>query len=359
MRTSKRAGPSTGSVKAVKSRHYLRSALSASLLVFAAALFKSTVLHTLIRTDSRDVACTSAPIVDLMREVVLNAIYYPVSFNNDGNGRHNNAFAMTGRRRLENIRSLVGSILLDDVPGHIIETGCWKGGAMFYAGSVLQACGELGKRRIYLADSFSGIPAPVEGQVARYTDAKAHTKDLGFDNSPELTVERLQRLLLPREHFRLVVGFFNESLPSLMKEEPRTVFSMLRLDGDTYFSTYEALETLYDRISIGGFVIVDDFMDWASCREAIFDFRTKRNIVDPIMYIYHTSNEVVRGIWWRKHRDPCSSFRKRVRPLDFDELVAKNELPKFYPNPGMEDAAGVRSTLFNGDEPNKRLHHCV
>ena len=50
-------------------------------------------------------------------------------------------------------------------------------------------------------------------------------------------------------HF--VVGFFKDTLPALVRDEPNLRLSVLRMDGDTYDATMLALETFYDRVSPG------------------------------------------------------------------------------------------------------------
>jgi O-methyltransferase len=79
-----------------------------------------------------------------------------------------------------------------------------------------------------------------------------------------------------------------------------TSFSVIRLDGDTYESTIQALDALYHRLSPGGFIIVDDYNSWVGCRTAIGDFRRKHAIASPIRPVYHAPGEVVHGVWWQK-----------------------------------------------------------
>jgi O-methyltransferase len=70
--------------------------------------------------------------------------------------------------------------------------------------------------------------------------------------------------------------------------------AVLRLDGDLYEPTMDALKALYDKVSLGGFIIVDDFTDFAPCRRATLEFREQRNINDPIETIDWSS------VFWRK-----------------------------------------------------------
>ena len=81
-----------------------------------------------------------------------------------------------------------------------------------------------------------------------------------------------------------------DSLP----HAPIDCISVLRLDGDLYESTIEALDALYPRLSVGGFCIVDDYHAISACRQAVTDYRERHGILAPITEIDGT------GILWRK-----------------------------------------------------------
>lgn len=69
-----------------------------------------------------------------------------------------------------------------------------------------------------------------------------------------------------------------------MPNAPIEKLAIIRLDGDLYESTWDALTNLYPKLSIGGYVIIDDW-NIPCCVKAVYDFRKKFNIVDPIIYI--------------------------------------------------------------------------
>jgi hypothetical protein len=50
-------------------------------------------------------------------------------------------------------------------------------------------------------------------------------------------------------------AWFKDTLP----DAPIRQLAVMRLDGDMYESTIQALDALYDQLSPGGFVIVDDY----------------------------------------------------------------------------------------------------
>ena len=59
----------------------------------------------------------------------------------------------------------------------------------------------------------------------------------------------------------------------------------MRLDGDMYESTMDALTALYPKLSVGGYVIIDDYGALANCRAAVEDFRSRNAINDPLQTI--------------------------------------------------------------------------
>jgi len=91
------------------------------------------------------------------------------------------------------------------------------------------------------------------------------------------------------ERVRFLEGWFADTLPSAPIER----LAVIRLDGDMYGSTMQALEALYHRLSVGGFVIIDDY-SLPTCRSAVEDFRRGHAISDPIEEIDWT------GVFWRK-----------------------------------------------------------
>ena len=232
---------------------------------------------------------------------------------------------MAGQRRLDNFAVLVAAAIKDHVPGHVIEVGVWRGGASFLAAKTLELLGESAAgRRVYLADSYKGIPdqrsylTPGVGNksetaraVQQYVasrargtlekqDVSAHQLQNLNENSPRRVAEDARRVGLDMERLRFIVGYFNESLPALLEAEPQLRFAVIRLDGDTFASTYEAISALYPRLEPGGFLIVDDYTDWPSCRAAVEQYRTLHSISEPVTLVPHGTKEEVRGVYWRK-----------------------------------------------------------
>ena len=58
------------------------------------------------------------------------------------------------------------------------------------------------------------------------------------------------------EQVVLLEGWFKDTLPTAPIEK----LALLRLDGDMYESTIQTLDALYDKVSRGGFIIIDDYI---------------------------------------------------------------------------------------------------
>ena len=197
------------------------------------------------------------------------------------------AQSMIGRARLRNLRLCVESVLADEIPGDLIEAGVWRGGACVLMRAVLAAHGDQ-TRTVWCADSFAGLPPP---------DPKTHAdRGIRLHREPELKVARadveetFSRYGLLDERVRFVEGWFSDTLPTLADK----TWSVIRIDGDMYESTMDALRNLYPSLSPGGFVIVDDYGAVEACRQAVQDFRRDQAVGEPLERIDWT------GIQWRK-----------------------------------------------------------
>jgi len=247
------------------------------------------------------------------RDTILNKHYHNNKGLIDGSATdiatHNGAarqLTLTGQRRMDHFVAIIATIVEDEIPGSIIETGVWRGGMSFMAAKALDILKDK-DRTVYLSDSFEGIPDPTQyGDKAHPHDVKKNPHH--YSSLNENSVDRVKRdgamFGISASRVSYVVGYFKDSLPQLIKNEPNIQFAAVRLDGDTYWSTMEAIEVLYPRLSPGGFLVIDDFTDWDSCRDAIYDYRKKYGITENIFLVPHlTENgEYIRGAYWRKSK---------------------------------------------------------
>nr|HDN01022.1 macrocin O-methyltransferase [Deltaproteobacteria bacterium] len=232
--------------------------------------------------------------LDLMQRCLANTIYFQpygeISRSDRENGRDwpRRAHTMIGCKRLNNIRFCMDSILQEQIPGDVMETGVWQGGAVIFMRAILKAYG-VNDRIVWAADSFEGLPAP---------DINAYPADQGLE------LHRFQELAISLEtvkanfaaydlldkQVRFIKGWFRDTLP----HAPVQQLALLRLDGDLYESTWLALQHLYPRLSVGGYLIVDDYGAIEACRQAVDTYRRDHHITADLVKIDWT------GVYWRK-----------------------------------------------------------
>jgi len=207
----------------------------------------------------------------------------------EGEGITYLGYTMIGMKRLANFQECIERAIEENTPGDILETGVWRGGACILARAVPKVR-RVCERKVWLADSFQGLPPP---------NAEKYPLDQGDDLylNPFLRVpvevvqENFRRFGLLDDQVCFLKGWFKDTLPTA----PVDRLCVLRLDGDLYESTLDALTALYDKVSINGFVIIDDY-DGKGCRQAVTDFRHTRGIRDEIIPIDQ------HGAFWRRTR---------------------------------------------------------
>jgi hypothetical protein len=196
------------------------------------------------------------------------------------------ALTMIGRRRLDHLQEVVETVLRDEVEGDLIEAGVWRGGASMLMKAVLDAYEEP-TRRVVVADSFTGVPRPA-GPPRDGADQLHHFSD--YLGVPRAEVQRnFERYGLLDDRVEFVKGLFAKTMPRLRGRR----WSVLRLDGDLYESLMPPLEHLYDGLSPGGFVIIDD-ATISQASQAVTEFRERWGITDPLQPIDDEST------YWRK-----------------------------------------------------------
>jgi O-methyltransferase len=196
------------------------------------------------------------------------------------------AETMIGLRRLDNIQLCIEWVIGDGVPGDLIETGVWRGGAAIFMRGVLKAYG-VDDRAVWLADSFAGLPPPDPAYPVDKGDE--HHQKVELSVSIEEVRRNFERYGLLDDQVRFLVGWFEDTLP----EAPINEIAVLRLDGDMYGSTITALQALYPRLQPGGFAIVDDYR-LPGARQAVEDYRSHMRIDEPVVDI---DGE---GVFWRR-----------------------------------------------------------
>lgn len=190
---------------------------------------------------------------------------------------------------LDNLLTCARQVLWLNIPGDYMECGVWRGGACILLRGLLHALGEP-RRCVWLADSFAGLPAPdPESQLLDAVLYEYLQDTGGFSVGLDEVCDNFRRFQLLDDGVRFLPGWFHQTLPTFTGQ-----LALLRLDGDWYESTRTALECLYDRVSMGGYVIIDDYNPVMGAYAAVNEFRAQRGISDPLTRVNH------QVAFWRK-----------------------------------------------------------
>jgi O-methyltransferase len=197
------------------------------------------------------------------------------------------AIGITG---LDNLQFCVEDVLRRQVAGNLIETGAWRGGASIFMRSILKAHG-VEDRKVYVADSFEGLPKPDPAKYPSDAEDKHHTLEF-LAVSLDDVKQNFSRFGLLDGQVCFIKGWFRDTLPTLRDEK----WAVVRLDGDMYESTRDGLVNLYPNLSVGGYIIVDDYGAVKGCREAVEDYRRANKIEEPLYTV-----DSGRAFWRRDH----------------------------------------------------------
>ncbi len=239
--------------------------------------------------------------IDLMKKILVNTIYEDSSYQSGfqaavreyGKDHPHLAFTMVGMKRLNNIDECMKQIFENKIPGDCIETGVWRGGCTILMRAIIKSYGDT-SRKVWVADSFEGVPAPNLAKFPADHISPLHTASFSYLAVPLEEVQRnFDKCGLLDEQVIFLKGRFSDTLPTAPIEK----LSLLRLDGDLYESTIDALVNLYPKLSVGGFIIIDDFGPNPNCVQAVNDYRAEKNITEPIIWIDYD------GVYWQKQRE--------------------------------------------------------
>jgi O-methyltransferase len=166
--------------------------------------------------------------LDLMKRALTDLLYDNVDpqIRLEGRDWPPRAYTMIGLKRLDNLQHCIEDVLFNKVPGDLIETGVWRGGATIFMRAILKAYA-VTDRQVWVADSFEGLPRP---DIERYP---ADTGDTHHE-SRELVVPvdevraNFQRFGLLDEQVCFLKGWFRDTMPNA----PVKQLAVLRLDGD-------------------------------------------------------------------------------------------------------------------------------
>jgi hypothetical protein len=217
---------------------------------------------------------------------LLRNVHYTQSQRAKGAVMPMHAHTMIGLARLDNLQFCIEDALANGVPGDLIETGVWRGGACILMRAVLAAHG-ITDRRVFVADSFAGLPPPTSPPTRR-------TREIAITSSASSTSRG--------GRWRRTSG---STACSIRKSCSSRDGSRTRSEGADRCAVCHAPRRRHvpvddggpresiPALSPGGYCIIDDY-DIPRCREAVEDYRSDQRIGSPVQAIDQS------GVFWQK-----------------------------------------------------------
>lgn len=191
-------------------------------------------------------------------------------------------YTLTTPERINSLISLADYCNDNKIEGDFVECGTYKGGSA----AVLSMCMGEG-RHLWLYDSFKGMPETIDkdGQdAAMYVgECAATAADVK---------EAMRTISTPDDKYSIFEGWFEDTFKA--ENLPEKV-ALLHCDADWYNSVTLVLNTFYDRIPDGGCIVLDDFGYWEGCREAFYDFCSKKGIKPLLERVGSTQAYWIKG----------------------------------------------------------------
>jgi cephalosporin hydroxylase len=171
------------------------------------------------------------------------------------------AYAGLGRIRLNHIEACLEEIREEEVEGDLVDTGTGRGGGAIFMCGYLEAH-EMANRRVWVADRFESGGSATAFEFAR----DFNTVRDGF-----------ARFGLLDDRVVFLQGPPSQTLPDAAVGQ----IALLRVASQDPDEIGAVLRTLYDRVTPGGFIVVDGYGAPAG-EAAVDEFRAARGVSEPL-----------------------------------------------------------------------------
>lgn len=162
------------------------------------------------------------------------------------------------------------------IPGDIVECGVFKGAGWMYWLKLLELYARGEQKRVIGFDTFGAFSDNL-------LDYERESANAFVDETMFQGVNSKDILDLAKKagftNGELIEGEITETLPIYIEKNKGFRISLLNLDFDTYYGTKSALEYMYDVISPGGLIILDEYgkRGWGES-DAVDEFFGNKNI---------------------------------------------------------------------------------
>ena len=148
-----------------------------------------------------------------------------------------------------------------DLEGDIAEVGVFQGG------SAKLICEAKKDKKLYLFDTFTGLPQVSENDTHF---GHKHWYDNEFSNTSE---ESIKKMLNKYDNVYIIKGIFPESGKKIIENK----FCFVHLDVDLYKSTIDSLRFFFPKMVEGGIILIHDYHS-DGIQKAFREFKNENKI---------------------------------------------------------------------------------
>ncbi len=207
-------------------------------------------------------------------------------------------FTMTSVERAVSLMQSVKYVVENQIEGDFVECGVWRGGSMMIVASILRQLGDT-NRKLFLYDTFEGMPAPSENDVdfqgtaaeKFYGETAGNSEGWCFADQRDV-LQNLHSTGYPKENIFLIEGKVEDTIPETLPEK----ICLLRLDTDWYDSTKHELIHLYPNLSENGILIIDDYGHWQGARKATDEYFGELKFKPFLQRIDYTGRLLIKNV---------------------------------------------------------------
>jgi hypothetical protein len=164
--------------------------------------------------------------------------------------------------------------MIINLPGDVLEFGVYKGVSFVQLLSFRHLLENNFSRKIIGFDMFGKFP----NDLMLESDKKFVEN---FENAGGYGISKkeLENHLQNKgfSNFHLIEGNILETLPKFIEDNPALKISLLHIDVDVYEPTKIILENLWDKIVVGGVLMLDDYGTVEGETKAVDDFFDNKN----------------------------------------------------------------------------------
>ena len=193
-------------------------------------------------------------------------------------------YTMSGHVRLRALYRAVRHVIASGVPGALVECGTARGGSAALMGLTAQYL--EADRTVWVFDTFEGIPPPTTADP----DWQIAQQYTGSFRASVSEVKALLNQLGIIQRYKMIKGLLQETLPTCGVE----AIALLHLDCDWYESVRCCLEHLYDRVSPGGIIQIDDYGHWQGAKKAVDEFLRDRQLDVRLRWLDYTGRQLIK-----------------------------------------------------------------